>query len=170
MRAGGKEVPAGSQLIDRLAQGVALTEGLKRLPPLFANHEEYRDFLQRHERAAVRRGDLSAYRGECFLGIDAGSTTTKMALIGMESELLYSFYAGNQGSPIETAKRALGELAALMPAGARIARSCSTGYGEALLKSAFCLDEGEVETIAHCTAAAFFDPRVDCVLDIAGRI
>ena len=168
MRAEGKEVPL-DQLIDRLAQGVALTEGLKRLPPLFANHEEYRDFLQRHERASVRRGDLSTYRGECFLGIDAGSTTTKLALIGMEGELLYSFYAGNQGSPIETAKRAMAELEQLMPAGARIARSCSTGYGEELLKSAFCLDEGEVETIAHCTAASFFDPRVDCVLDIGGQ-
>ena len=168
MRAEGKEVPL-DQLIDRLAQGVALTEGLKRLPPLFANHEEYRDFLQRHERASVRRGDLSTYRGECFLGIDAGSTTTKLALIGMEGELLYSFYAGNQGSPVETAKRAMAELERLMPAGARIARSCSTGYGEELLKSAFCLDEGEVETIAHCTAASFFDPRVDCVLDIGGQ-
>ena len=103
------------------------------------------------------------------MGIDAGSTTTKLALIGMEGELLYSFYAGNQGSPVETAKRAMAELEQLMPAGARIARSCSTGYGEELLKSAFCLDEGEVETIAHCTAASFFDPRVDCVLDIGGQ-
>ena len=168
MRAEGKEIPL-DQLIERLRQGVTLSEGLKRLPPLFANHEQYAAFARRHERAAVRRGDLASYSGDCFLGIDAGSTTTKVALIGAEGELLYSFYAGNQGSPIETARRAIRELSERLPAGARVARSCSTGYGEELLKSAFCLDEGEVETIAHCTAAAFFDPEVDCVLDIGGQ-
>ena len=156
-------------LIDRLQQGVTLTKGLKRLPALFQSHDEYAAFVKRHERARVRRGELESYEGDCFLGIDAGSTTTKIALIGSEGELLYSYYAGNQGSPIETARQAIRELNERMPKGARIARSCSTGYGENLLKSAFRLDEGEVETIAHCTAAAFFDAQVDCVMDIGGQ-
>ena len=92
-----------------------------------------------------------------------------MALIGDTGELLYSFYSNNQGNPIQTAIHGIRELKAHMPKTARIVRSCSTGYGESLLKSAFCLDEGEVETIAHCTAAAYFDPEVDCVLDIGGQ-
>ena len=163
------EAVSVDQLLDHLVRGVMMTFGLKRLSPLFRNHQEYEAFRRRHSRASVKKGDLASYQGDCFLGIDAGSTTTKLALVGSEGELLYSFYAGNQGSPIQTAIRAMEELNARMPAGARIARACSTGYGENLLKSAFCLDEGEVETIAHTTAAAFFDPQVDCVLDIGGQ-
>ena len=112
---------------------------------------------------------METYCGDCYLGIDAGSTTTKMALIGQEGQLLYSFYANNKGNPIETAKTAIWNLKTILPGSARIARTCSTGYGESLLKSAFNLDEGEVETIAHCTAASFFDKNVDCVLDIGGQ-
>ena len=161
-------VPMDS-LLERLQNGVMLTFGLKHLPPLFANQEEYAEFVNRHAQAKVQRGELSTYEGKCYLGIDAGSTTTKVVLIGGRGELLYSFYAGNSGSPIETARTAMRELMDRMPEKAYIARSCSTGYGEGLLKSAFRLDDGEVETIAHCTAAAFFDPKVDCVLDIGGQ-
>ncbi len=156
-------------LIGKLEAGVSMNFELKRLSPLFENRGDHEAFCERHSKAVVKKADLRAYHGDCFLGIDAGSTTTKLALIGNEGELLYSFYAGNQGSPIETSMRAIEELFRQLPADARIARSCSTGYGEALLKAAFCLDEGEVETIAHCTAAAFFDPQVDCVLDIGGQ-
>lgn len=161
-------VPMDS-LLERLEHGVMLTFGLKHLPPLFRNQEEYAAFNRRHAQAKVQRGDLATYAGKCYLGIDAGSTTTKVALIGEKGELLYSYYAGNSGSPIETARTAMRELMEKMPDTAVIARSCSTGYGESLLKSAFRLDDGEVETIAHCTAAAFFDPKVDCVLDIGGQ-
>ena len=157
------------QLIDRLGRGVMLTFGLKRLPPLFRDHDEYEAFRRRHSLARVARGDLRNYRGPCYLGIDAGSTTTKLALCGSQGELLFSFYAPNQGNPIRTAMTAMGQLAAQMPEGAVIARACSTGYGEDLLKSAFRLDDGEVETIAHTAAASFFDPQVDCVLDIGGQ-
>ncbi len=156
-------------LIDTLGRGVMLTFELKRMEPLFADHADYTAFVRRHQRARVKRGDLAAYRGRCFLGIDAGSTTTKLALIGEGGELLWHSYAGNQGSPIRTAIDALAELKAKLPEGAVIVRACSTGYGEELMKSAFCLDEGEVETIAHVTAASFFDPGVDCVLDIGGQ-
>ena len=156
-------------LIQRLEQGVEMAFELKRLEPLFRDHEEYAQFRLRHDQAMVKKGELKDYKGNCYLGIDAGSTTTKMALVGEDGELLFSYYANNQGSPIKTAIHAMEKLGEQMPAGAKITRSCSTGYGEALLKSAFCLDEGEVETIAHCTAAAFFDPEVDCVLDIGGQ-
>ena len=158
-----------SELIARLERGVEATFEMPRIAPLFANEEELREFDDRHNKAILKKGELSSYSGNCYLGIDAGSTTTKLALIGEEGELLYSFYANNKGNPIETAKQAITELSGLLPEGAVVARACSTGYGEALLKSAFSLDEGEVETIAHTTAASFFDPKVDCVLDIGGQ-
>lgn len=158
-----------SNLAQRLSRGVEVSFEMPRLPALFKSREEYAAFCSRHDKAILPKGDIKTYEGDCFLGIDAGSTTTKLALIGNSGELLYSFYASNQGNPIETAKLAVSELKSVLPDTAKIARACSTGYGEALLKSAFSLDEGEVETIAHCTAASFFDPDVDCVLDIGGQ-
>ena len=156
-------------LIERLKNGVSISFEMPRLPALFESHAEYEQFCCRHARASVARGELSAYRGNCYLGIDAGSTTIKMALIGENGELLYSYYTNNNGNPIEAAKKGIHELQTLMPGNAKIVRACSTGYGEALLQAAFSLDDGEVETIAHCTAASFFDPKVDCVLDIGGQ-
>ena len=156
-------------LIDTMTRGVQMTFELKRLDALFENDEEYEIFLRRHAKAKVQRAELSSATGDCYLGIDAGSTTTKLVLIDKEGRLLWSFYAGNQGSPIATSIRALTDLKEKLPEGVRIARACSTGYGENLLKSAFRLDDGEVETIAHTTAASFFDPEVDCVLDIGGQ-
>ncbi|MBO5261696.1 MAG: 2-hydroxyacyl-CoA dehydratase [Clostridia bacterium] len=158
-----------SALIDKLNSGIEMKFELKRLDSLFENQEELDEFERRHQKACVKKGDIATYQGDCYLGIDAGSTTTKLALIGRDGELLYSFYANNQGSPIKTAMRAMEEVSKHLPSSARIAYSCSTGYGENLLKSAFNLDVGEVETIAHCTAASFFDPQVDCVLDIGGQ-
>ena len=157
------------QLIERLEHGVKMAFEIKRLDPLFATRAEYDEFCARHEKAVVQKANLADYSGDCFLGIDAGSTTTKLALIGERGELLFSAYANNQGNPIKTAMDAVEALRREMPETAKIARACSTGYGEALLKAAFRLDEGEVETIAHTTAAEFFDPAVDCVLDIGGQ-
>ncbi len=156
-------------LIDRLQTGVQVSFEMPRLEPLFRDRGEYDAFCARHRRNVVEKASLEAYAGPCYLGVDAGSTTTKLALIGQNGQLLYSFYANNQGNPIMTAQFAVGELKKRLPPKAKIARACSTGYGEELLKSAFALDEGVVETIAHCTAAAFFDPQVDCVLDIGGQ-
>ena len=158
-----------ASLIRQMEQGVQVSFEMPRLPALFGSREEYMAFCDRHKKAVVPTGRLSEYEGDCFLGIDAGSTTTKIALIGSEGQLLYSFYSNNQGNPIKTAMEALDNLGKLLPPNAKIVRSCSTGYGETLLKSAFSLDEGEVETVAHCTAASFFDPEVDCVLDIGGQ-
>ena len=158
-----------SELIKRLSEGVEMSFEIKRLPPLFASEQEYKAFCARHDCAIVEKGELSEYSGDCFLGIDAGSTTTKLALISDDGRLLFSHYANNRGNPVEAAKYAVYELKKRLPEGARIARSCSTGYGETLLKSAFSLDDSEVETVAHTTAAKFFDPEVDCVLDIGGQ-
>ena len=156
-------------MIDTMTRGVMMTFELRRMEPLFLDNAEYEAFMERHSRAAVKRADIADATGRCYLGIDAGSTTTKLALIDRDGRLLWSFYSGNQGSPVATAIRAIGELKEKLPPDAVIGRACSTGYGEELLKSAFSLDEGEVETIAHTTAAAFFDPQVDCVLDIGGQ-
>ena len=156
-------------LITNLEKGVNIEFELKRLDPLFTDDADYAEFCERHSKAVVGKGNVSEYCGNCFLGIDAGSTTTKLALISESGDLLYSFYANNKGNPIQTAKQAIAEIKKVLPVNVKIARSCSTGYGEGLLKSAFGLDEGEVETIAHCTAAAFFDKNVDCVLDIGGQ-
>ncbi len=158
-----------SDLTEALEQGVSMQFEIKRLEPLFAEETEYQEFCKRHSQAVVGKASLDSYRGNCFLGIDAGSTTTKMALIGEKGELLYSYYAGNQGNPIQSAIDGLKQLKEQLPDGTRIVRACSTGYGENLLKNAFSLDEGEVETIAHCEAASFFDENVDCVLDIGGQ-
>ncbi len=169
LEAGDAESVDLDALLEKMEQGVQVQFEIKRLDPLFTDEEDYRVFRTRHDGAVLAKGALGDYQGDCFLGIDAGSTTTKLALIGTEGQMLFSFYASNQGNPIKTAMTAMGLLREQLPASAHIVRGCSTGYGEALLKSAFCLDEGEVETVAHCTAARFFDPKVDCVLDIGGQ-
>ncbi|MCR5584585.1 MAG: 2-hydroxyacyl-CoA dehydratase [Lachnospiraceae bacterium] len=158
-----------SEMITKLEKGIKMDFEVARMEPLFADEQAYADFKARHEKATVRKGSLADYSGNCYLGIDAGSTTTKVALVGEDGSLLYSFYQNNNGSPLKTAIKAIKEIADKMPENARIVRSCSTGYGEALLKAALILDEGEVETVAHYYAASFFDPDVDCVLDIGGQ-
>ena len=156
-------------LKQRLSQELHMEFEVARLTPLFSDEASYREFSDRHNGRHVKKADLSAYAGDCYLGIDAGSTTTKIALIGEDGSLLYSFYENNNGSPLATALRSIKEIYSRLPKEARIAYSCSTGYGEALLKSALLLDEGEVETVAHYYAAAFFLPDVDCILDIGGQ-
>ncbi len=153
----------------RLEQRVTMSYESARMEPLFRSREEYDEFLERQKVNNVKKASLADYSGNCYLGIDAGSTTTKAALVGEDGSLLYSFYSNNNGSPLATSIRAMQEIYDQLPDTAHIAYSCSTGYGEALIKSALMLDEGEVETIAHYTAAAFFDPEVDCILDIGGQ-
>ncbi len=156
-------------LLNKLTGELHLEFEVERMDPLFKDQEAYDTFTARHNRATVRRGDLSSYKGNCYLGIDAGSTTTKVALVGEDGALLYSFYSSNNGSPLATSIQSIKEIYSLLPEEAHIVSSCSTGYGEALVKAALMLDDGEVETIAHYTAAAFFDPEVDCILDIGGQ-
>lgn len=156
-------------IIDRLSGGIQMDFEVERMEPLFENQEAYDAFTKRHSSYKVKTQALNTYKGDAFLGIDAGSTTTKVALVGKDGSLLYSFYSGNDGSPLKTSIRAIKEISEIIPKDVTIRRSCSTGYGEALLKSAFLLDEGEVETVAHYHAAAFFNPNVDCILDIGGQ-
>ncbi len=157
------------EMVAKLSSDIKMEFEVERMEPLFASQADYDAFTERHSRHHVTTGNLADYRGNAYLGIDAGSTTTKIALVGEDGSLLYSFYSGNDGSPLKTAIRSLKEIYSLLPEGVRIVRSCSTGYGEALMKAAFLLDDGEVETVAHYYAAAFFDPSVDCILDIGGQ-
>ena len=158
-----------SEMVKKLSSNIKLEFEVARLDPLFASREAYEKFTERQNQYSVAKRDFSTYEGNCFLGIDAGSTTTKAALVGEDGSLLYSFYSSNNGSPLKTAIRAVQEIYSLMPDSARIVYSCSTGYGEALIKAGLMLDEGEVETISHYYAASFFDPNVDCILDIGGQ-
>ena len=157
------------EMTEKLSSDIKMEFEVERMEPLFSSEEEYEHFKERHSRHHIATRDLASYQGRCYLGIDAGSTTTKVALVDDKGSLLYSFYSGNDGSPLKTAIRSIREIYERLPEGARIVRSCSTGYGEALLKAAFLLDDGEVETVAHYYAAAFFNPEVDCILDIGGQ-
>lgn len=157
------------EMLRRLSSEIKMEFEVERMEPLFEDRASYDAFRERHARSHVATGDLASYSGNAFLGIDAGSTTTKIALVGEDGSLLYSFYANNDGSPLKTAIRSLKEIYEQLPDKVRIARACSTGYGEALMKAAFLLDDGEVETVAHYYAAAFFNPDVDCILDIGGQ-
>ncbi|MBO6282531.1 MAG: 2-hydroxyglutaryl-CoA dehydratase, partial [Pseudobutyrivibrio sp.] len=136
-------------LIDKLSEGIKMDFEVARLEPLFEGEDDFRAFKDRHAKAEVKKGDLANYHGNVYLGIDAGSTTTKLAVVGDDGTLLYSFYSSNNGSPLATSLKALKEIYSIMPEDTHIVHSCSTGYGEALLKAALQLDDGEVETIAH---------------------
>ncbi len=157
------------EMVQKLSSDIKMEFEVERMEPLFASKEEYDAFCKRHETHHVKTADLSTYHGNCYLGIDAGSTTTKIALVGEDGSLLYSFYSSNDGSPLKTAIRSMKEISEQLPPDVHVVRSCSTGYGEQLMKAAFLLDDGEVETVAHYYAAAFFDPSVDCILDIGGQ-
>ncbi|MFV0527350.1 MAG: acyl-CoA dehydratase activase-related protein [Lachnospiraceae bacterium] len=163
-----KTLPLTS-LIQKFESPIEMAFEVDRMLPLFADDDEYKHFEERQAKYKVTTTDLASYEGSCYLGIDAGSTTTKAALVAEDGSLLYSFYSSNDGNPLKTTMRAIHDIYDKLPSSAHIAYSCSTGYGEALVKAALMLDEGEVETVSHYYAAAFFDPEVDCILDIGGQ-
>lgn len=142
---------------------------VERLNPLFRDEIELGEFKRRHSRHKVQRKELSTHQGPCYLGIDAGSTTTKLALTDSDGKLLYSYYGSNRGSPLKSVIRELKKLYGLMPEDAYIAKSTVTGYGEGLIKAALRVDVGEIETIAHYKAAEHFLPGVEFILDIGGQ-
>lgn len=148
---------------------VAQSMEVPRLDPLFRNEEELQSFLERHNKASVVKEELSTYKGPVFLGIDAGSTTTKVAVLGSQNQLLYSYYGSNLGKPLGLSKKIVGEIQDILPKDAYIAKATVTGYGEALIKAALKIDIGEIETIAHYKAADFFLPGVEFILDIGGQ-
>ncbi len=139
------------------------------LAPLFATEEELAVFRQRHGQSSVEEKKLASHTGAAFLGIDAGSTTTKVVLIDEVGRILYSFYGNNEGQPLETTMRVLQEMYQQMPPAVFIGKAAVTGYGEQLIKNALKIDIGEVETMAHYKAAEHFQPGVDFILDIGGQ-
>ena len=157
------------QLVEIFQKTAAIVHKPQGLAPLFANQEEYQEFCRRHAAASVPMADLSTYEGKAYLGVDAGSTTTKTVLIDQDANILFSSYANNLGTPIEAVKSQLEEIYRQAGKGLVIAGSAVTGYGEDLMKSAFHFDIGLVETVAHFTAARHFDPQVDFIIDIGGQ-
>ena len=139
------------------------------LKPLFTTDTEYEAFKARHDKAKVNKKDLKDYFGDCFIGIDAGSTTTKLVLIDNEGNLLYSLYGSNEGNPLKSVIKMLKKLYEVLPAGAKIRYSGVTGYGEKLIQTALNIDLNEIETIAHYRAAKEFEPDVTSIVDIGGQ-
>lgn len=136
---------------------------------LFASPEDYAAFKARHDKDKVPRGDFENYTGPLFVGIDAGSTTTKLAAIGKDKQLLYTSYGSNHGSPLKSVIEAMKGLYAAMNAKTYIGAVMTTGYGESIVKAALHADGGEVETFAHLRAAQEFCPDVTFVMDIGGQ-
>ncbi|WP_036097742.1 2-hydroxyacyl-CoA dehydratase [Listeria floridensis] len=139
------------------------------LPALFTSEEQLIEFRARHNQMKAPRGDLSSYSGDAYLGIDAGSTTTKLILMGQNNEILYTYYGSNNGSPLQSVIDETSKLYEILPEKVRIAQSGITGYGESLIKAALKIDVGEIETVAHYRAAREFLPDVDFILDIGGQ-
>ena len=139
------------------------------LNPLFKDDSEYQEFKKRHDLAKVKRKSLSDFSGDCFVGIDAGSTTTKLVLIDIEGNLLYSLYGSNEGNPLHSVIEMLKKLYSVLPEKAKIRFSGVTGYGEKLIQTALNIDLNEIETIAHHRAAYEFMPDVTSIVDIGGQ-
>ncbi|WP_415298979.1 acyl-CoA dehydratase activase-related protein [Clostridium perfringens] len=139
------------------------------IDPLFNSEEEYNEFKERHQKAKVKVSDINNYTGEAYVGIDAGSTTTKVVLIDKEDNILYEYYGSNKGNPIEVVKKELKHIYNICGEKIKIMGSAVTGYGEELIKKAFSIDFGIVETVAHYIAASHFNPKVDFILDIGGQ-
>ncbi len=159
---------------DKIYQGSQHMENevdheVHRLEPLFKDENEYFQFVQRHEKDRVARGNLTETVGPVFVGIDAGSTTTKAVVMGTDREILYTYYGSNEGSPLDKVRSILSEIYNVLPHDAYIARSCVTGYGEKLIQAAYNVDMGEIETMAHYKAAEHFLPGVSFILDIGGQ-
>lgn len=156
-------------LVRRVTDAVGNTRSAKTMQPLFTSQQEYDSFCARHAQADVKRIPLESYQGDAYLGIDCGSTTTKLVLITGDGDILYDYYGPNKGDPVSLLHEKLLHLRESCPDGVRIRAAASTGYGEELVKTAFSLDAGLVETMAHFKAARRFSPNVDFILDIGGQ-
>ena len=168
LMASGDPIPI-SELVGRFHEGRPLMTDITRIRPLFLNADEKRAFDERHDRAMIELCDIDKAEGPCYLGIDAGSTTTKAVLINKKGDLIYTYYDGNKGNPVASAVQILKSLYRELPAKAHIAYSVVTGYGEKLIQAALGMGEGEVETMAHYKSAEFFCPDVDYIIDIGGQ-
>ncbi|HSH35542.1 acyl-CoA dehydratase activase, partial [Schnuerera sp.] len=142
---------------------------IKNIRPLFIDEKELEDFREEHITHKMKYKDIRNHKGKCYLGIDAGSTTTKAILIDDDNNILYSYYGNNKGKPLDLTIEILKDIYDKLPEGQRITHSTVTGYGEDFIKAALNIDIGEVETMAHYKAALFFQPKVDFILDIGGQ-
>ena len=152
--------------IDKATGGVTSTNYLK---PLFANEEDYKAFAERHAKATVEERDIESYSGNAYLGIDCGSTTTKVVLISEDDKILYKYYSSNRGNPVTIIREQLITIRRLCGGRIRLCSGVVTGYGEDLIRNAFRVDDGIVETMAHFRAARHFELDVDFILDIGGQ-
>lgn len=157
------------ELVEKLENSENISENRGRTEPLFESDEDYAEFSARHAAATLKEADISSYSGDAYLGIDCGSTTTKLILINGDSEILYSYYGSNKGNPTEIIRTELIKIYEMCGDRINIASSTVTGYGEELIKHAFGVDNGIVETMAHFYAARHFKPDVDFILDIGGQ-
>ncbi|MCI9309378.1 MAG: 2-hydroxyglutaryl-CoA dehydratase, partial [Oscillospiraceae bacterium] len=157
------------ELLDLLEKSKDATSVVDTMPPLFQSQADYDAFTARHNSSTPPQLDIGTYEGDAYLGIDAGSTTTKIVLIAPDGGLLYTYYHSNLGNPVAIALEQLRKIYALCGDRVKIRGSAVTGYGEDLIKSAFSCDLGLVETVAHYRAAAHFNPDVDFIIDIGGQ-
>lgn len=140
-----------------------------RLDPLFLDENDYQEFKIRHQQASSKYKPLAEHQGPAYLGIDSGSTTSKIVLVDEDLNILYAYYGSNEGEPLKQISKTLLDILEKLPEGATIVNSCVTGYGEGLIQTALGVDHGEIETIAHYEAANHFLPGVDFILDIGGQ-
>ena len=166
-----EEEPFSNDELTQKIQDLKVSKDTTTSPiePLFKNYNEYEEFRKRHSKASVQKSKLQDYKGDCFIGIDAGSTTTKIVLIDNEGRLLYSLYGNNEGNPLQSVIKMLDSLYKVLPETAKLRFSGVTGYGEKLIQTALNVDIGEIETIAHFTAAKQFEPDVTSIVDIGGQ-
>ena len=157
-----------SSVIQKLAN-VRDSEEIETGEPLFTSKEEYADFVARHRATDLKFCDIVTYKGEAYLGIDSGSTTTKLILITPDCRILYSHYQSNNGQPLDIVIEKLREIYKETEGRVKIAASAVTGYVEDLIKAAIKADFGIVETVAHFKAALHFNPKVDFIIDIGGQ-
>ena len=157
------------KLIEMLKETVAAKREVASMKALFANEDEFNEFKDRHAKETVEFKDIAAYSGDAYLGIDCGSTTTKLVLINDRKDILWYYYNSNKGNPVDVVKEKLKEVRTLCGDRIKIRASAVTGYGEQLILNAFHVDRGLVETMAHFMASKQFLPNVDFILDIGGQ-
>lgn len=164
-----KETDLNQLIIILESLGDGISDETVTLKPLFQNEDEKTEFRNRHFQTKVKKNDLNTYYGNVYLGVDVGSTTSKAVLIDEDGAVLWTYYSSNEGNPIHVVVKILNEVYDILPEGVHLVHCGSTGYGEALIKSAFKMDVSEVETISHFTAAKYFKDDVSFILDIGGQ-
>ncbi|MEX1376034.1 MAG: acyl-CoA dehydratase activase [Eubacteriales bacterium] len=169
MYSAGEKQIAYKELLSLVKNGNKQIIKTKKLEPLFKDEKEYAEFVKRHSENDVPRKDISSYEGDAYLGIDAGSTTTKIVLIDKDCNILFEYYGANLGNPVRIIKKQLSNLYEKMGSNIKIASSGVVGYGEDLIKTAFSIDHGLVETVAHYKAAHHFNNNVNFIMDIGGQ-